>query len=177
MSPQIHKIFHAASPWHLSCFAFASVLCWLASGLVNPASATVFRWEDDQGATHYSEIVPERYRSVAKPVDVTATDLTSEQSQDAIRRAQKEKARAEAIQSNRSPPPVRVPLAVPQPLVKRPAELPTDQTDCDTWQRLYEESMECFGPYRTVNGIKPGAFEACNVVAEPPQDRCRMVVR
>ncbi len=177
MNQQTHRVFHAISRWQSACLALASVLFWLASGLANPASATVFRWEDDQGTTHYSEIVPERYRSVAKPVDVTTTDPTAKQREDAIRRAQKEKAKADAINPDLRPLSVGTPSVTPQPVVKRPARVPTDQTDCDTWQRLYEDSMECFGPYRTVNGIKPEAFEACNVVAEPPQDRCRMVIR
>jgi hypothetical protein len=37
------------------------------------------------------------------------------------------------------------------------------------------ESIECFDPYRTVRGvIKPEAFDVCNVVPEPPPNRCRM---
>jgi hypothetical protein len=58
---------------------------------------------------------------------------------------------------------------------KRPAQVPNDRTDCETWQRLYFESIECFGPYRTVRGgIKPEAFDRCNLVPEPRPDRCRL---
>lgn len=177
MSKNTPPMFCVQSRWRFGYLTLASALCWLASAVVNPAGATVYRWEDDQGATHYSEVVPEQYRSAAQPVDVTATEPTAEQRQDAIMRAQKQKARAEAIRPDPRQPSANAPLAARRPVVKRPAEVPTDQTDCDTWQRLYEESMECFGPYRTVNGIKPEAFEACNVVAEPPPDRCRMYIR
>lgn len=57
---------------------------------------------------------------------------------------------------------------------KRPAQVPDERTDCDTWQRLYQESIDCFGPFRTARGgLKPEAFQACNVVQEPPPTRCR----
>ena len=53
--------------------------------------------------------------------------------------------------------------------------MPDQDTDCETWQRLYFESIDCFGPYRTVRGgIKPEAFERCNEVPEPPVSRCRL---
>ena len=53
--------------------------------------------------------------------------------------------------------------------------MPDESTDCQTWQQLYLESLDCFGPYRTVRGgIKPEAFERCNEVPEPPHDRCRL---
>jgi hypothetical protein len=71
----------------------------------------------------------------------------------------------------RTPPPTP-PLKLP---AKRPARVPDENTDCETWQRLYFESIDCFGPYRTVRGgIKPEAFERCNEVPEPPVSRCRI---
>ncbi len=33
-----------------------------------------------------------------------------------------------------------------------PAQMPNDQTDCDTWQRLHLERIACFGSIRTVHG-------------------------
>jgi hypothetical protein len=48
----------------------------------------------------------------------------------------------------------------------------TDSTDCATWWRLYDESVQCFEPYRMVNGaLKSEAFERCNVIAGP-EARC-----
>jgi len=158
-------------------FALVGSLCLLASGLVNTANATVYRWEDDQGKTHYSEIVPRQYQGVAKPVDAPVKIPTAEQRREALEQAQKEKAQAAAIETVRQPPPARPPKAASQPVVKRPAQIPTDQTDCETWQRLYAESMACFGPYNVVGGgIKQEAFDVCNVVAEPPSSRCRMLI-
>ena len=52
--------------------------------------------------------------------------------------------------------------------MKRPAELVTDATDCETWWRLYDESTACFGPFRTTRGAtKVEAFDVCNAVASP----------
>lgn len=141
------------------------------------AGATIYRWVDESGKVHYSEVVPQRYQGVAKPLDAPATEPTAEQRRQAAERAQKEKAAAAAIATDRARPPTgsRAASAPPQPVRKRPAETPTDQTDCETWQRLYLESIECFGPFRTVRGgIKPEAFEVCNLVAEPPVSRCRL---
>ena len=137
----------------------------------------MYRWVDDQGKVHYSDVVPERYRSAAKPVNAPANEPTGEQQREALERAQKEKDKARAIGTHREGPAASAPppSAAAKPSGKRPAQIPNDQTDCETWQRLYMESIECFGPYRTVRGAtKPEAFEQCNVVPQPPPSRCRM---
>ena len=51
---------------------------------------------------------------------------------------------------------------------KRPAEIVTGATDCPTWWRLYDESAECFGPYRTTRGAtKAEAFDKCTPIPSP----------
>jgi hypothetical protein len=136
------------------------------------ADTTVYRWVDDNGRVNYSETVPERYRSVARPVAVPAAAPTAEATRDDAGAAAAGKAGSAAQPLARRPPP-----ALPKPVAKRPARVPDDSTDCDTWQRLYLESLDCFGPYRTVRGgIKPEAFERCNEVPEPPVSRCRLRV-
>ena len=65
---------------------------------------------------------------------------------------------------------MRFPLRNVRPLsgVKRPAEVVTEATACSTWWRICDESVECFGPYRTTRGaLKAEAFDTCNVVASP----------
>lgn len=158
---------------------------WVAFLLLASAAvvaATVWRWVDERGRVQYSQTVPERYRSTAKPVDVTANQPSAEQQREALERAQREKARAAAAATATDPgrqPASATAPATPgsPPTAKRPAQVPDEQTDCETWQRLYLESAECFGPYRTVRGgIKPEAFDACNVVSEPPP-RCKLRVQ
>jgi hypothetical protein len=141
--------------------------------------ATVYRWADAEGKVHYSEVVPERYRSVARPVDATANEPSVEQQRQASERARAEKAKAAALASGRRSLPMAAAPAssASGPLKKRPVQIPNDQTDCETWQRLYMESVECFGPYRTTRGAtKPEAFEVCNAVPAPPVGRCRMQI-
>jgi hypothetical protein len=184
MTMKTRSILFATPKHRLRLFGFVGALCLLASALVNAAGAAVYRWVDDQGKVHYSEVVPQRYQGVAKRMDAPANEPSAEQRREALARAQQEATRAADMASERAADrqhlPARTPVAVdaPKPAGTRPAQTPNDQTDCKTWQRLYEESIDCFGPYRTVGGgIKPGAFEACNVVAEPPPRRCRLLIR
>jgi hypothetical protein len=149
--------------------AAIGALCVLACAAA--AATTVYRWVDDSGRVNYSETVPERYRGVARPVAVPAAAPAAETARDGAAGAVAAGKPASAAQPvARKPPP-----APPKPVAKRPARVPDGSTDCDTWQRLYLESLDCFGPYRTVRGgIKPEAFERCNEVPEPPVNRCRL---
>ncbi|MBZ8141003.1 hypothetical protein CLD22_13965 [Rubrivivax gelatinosus] len=140
-------------------------------------ASTVYRWVDDTGAVHYSEVVPERYRDTARPLQPPASP-TAEQQRQAQQRLQQQKAKAAAVDAEGQPSAAPVPPAASRPAARRPSQLPDEQTDCETWQRLYDESEACFGPFRTVGGgVKAEAFEACNVVREPPADRCRRYIR
>lgn len=153
----------------------------LSAGVLVLAPAwagTVYRWVDDAGRVHYGEQVPERYRAQARTLDAPANAPTAEQQREAMARAQRDKERAAALAAARAAsaasaarPPAS---AASTPPAKRPAQRPDERTDCATWQRLYQESLDCFGPYRTVRGaVKPEAFERCNEVPEPPATRCR----
>ena len=179
MNMKIRRIVFVGPVCRLSTFATAVALFLLASASGSATGATVYRWVDDKGKIHYSEIVPQPYRGVAKPVDAPTDEPTTEQRREALERAQREKADAAAMETDRQRLPARAPTAstATRPASKRPAEIPNEQTDCETWQRLYLESSECFGPYRTVHGAKkPEAFEVCNAVAEPPANRCRRLI-
>lgn len=52
------------------------IICLLATAAV---ASTVYRWVDEQGKVHYSDLVPERYRNTAKPVDAPPAEPTPEQ--------------------------------------------------------------------------------------------------
>ena len=138
----------------LPAASFATLLC---------------RWSDETGRTHISDVVPEKYRKTATCADSQAYQITPEQRQEAERRAADEKARARqqaaatprAAGSRASAPAT----AASGPKAKRPTETVDDSTDCATWWRIYDESADCFGPFRTTRGgIKPEAFDSCNVV-------------
>ena len=172
------KVSGIGSARRLRAGALGSALGLLIAATAGAAAATVYRWVDDQGRVHYSQGVPPQYRDRALPVGVAAAEATAEPASEARQRAHDNQAAAAAGDTARSAPPAGAAggAAAPRPAAKRPARTPNEATDCDTWQRLYLESIECFGPFRTVRGgIKPEAFEVCNVVAEPPS-HCRMRV-
>lgn len=171
------QIIFVTSRRRLRSAAFIGALCLLTSASLSVAGAAVYRWVDDQGKVQYAEVVPQRYQGVAKQVGAAANEPSAEQRRDALARAQQEKARAaERYRTSANISNAASAAAASAPAGKRPHQLPKDQTDCKTWQRLYMESIECFGPFRTARGAtKPEAFEVCNVVAEPPS-RCRMLI-
>lgn len=131
-------------------------------------------WLDDVGRTQYASVVPEQYKAVATCTDSQRYELSPEQQRAAehakaaredIARAHIEAAKRFAASASSAPP---VTETAPRALTKRPAEVVTEDTDCTTWWRLYDESAECFGPFRTTGGaIKVEAFNVCNVVPSP----------
>ena len=149
--------------------ASALLLLLLSSG----AGATALcRWVDATGRTQIAEVVPEQYRKVAICTDSQRYELSPEQQQAAQQQVANEKAQArraatgpaaEAASSARRPA-----GGASQSNAKRPTEVVTEATDCTTWWRLYDESVECFGPYRTTRGAtRVEAFDHCNVIASP----------
>lgn len=143
----------------------------LAVGASAAHAAQICRWVDDQGRTQMSDVVPEAYRAKATCVDSSRFEATPQDRRDAEQRAAAERARAASAAARTPPPAPAVALTAPAasaPSKKRPAETVTDRTDCATWWRLYDESGACFGPYRNVKGgIKPEAYERCNVIPSP----------
>ena len=154
--------------------AAIGAFCLLAAAAA--ADTTVYRWVDENGRVHYSEIVPERYRAAARPITLPAAPPSAQPLRDTPGRGSAGKPASAAEPAAPTRPPVAsASSAPPRPAAKRPARVPDENTDCETWQRLYFESIECFDPYRTVGGgIKPEAFERCNQVPEPPVNRCRI---
>ena len=138
------------------------------------AYAEVFRWVDTQGKTHFSDVVPAEYKDVAQPVDATAPSPSAEEQRRAMDRAAREKAQAAEAPTIAAPAAASSPApAAPSTTTsKRPPFAPSDNASCESWRRLYRESLDCFGPYRTTRGAtKAEAFEYCTPVAEPPE-RC-----
>lgn len=131
-------------------------------------AADIYRWVDEQGRTHLSDVVPERYRDSAIRTDARSQEVTPEQRREAEERAARDRLHATPPAPAVSVPPTSpaaAPLATPAPPVKRPVERVTASTSCTTWWRLYRESQECFGPFRTVGGgIKPEVFDHCNEI-------------
>jgi hypothetical protein len=149
---------------------FATLSLMLLSASVQATS--LCQWVDERGRTQFAEVVPERYKKVAVCTDSQKYELSAEQLRAAAQRVadDKERAREAAAKppSDRASSPPRPPRPASQSGAKRPAEVVTADTDCATWWRIYDESVECFGPYRTTRGAtKPEGFDRCNVVSSP----------
>lgn len=154
-------------------------LCLILTSMASPGYAdttTIYRWVDSAGKTHFSDIVPAEFRRVANPVSVRTLEPSELQSQRATERATQNKIQAAKIdpgvQQNNDAGVTAAPVQY-----KRPRYQPTQDTDCETWLALFQESSECFGPYNVVGGgIKLEAFEHCTQVLSPPQ-RCQRQLR
>jgi hypothetical protein len=147
----------------------AMALLLLSAGA---GATSICRWVNESGRTQIAEVVPEKYSAVAICTDSQKYELSPEQRVAAERRVAEDKARARqaaakapAARASNAARPAR---AASQAGAKRPTEVVTADTDCATWWRIYNESVECFGPYRTTRGAtKPEGFDRCNVVASP----------
>jgi hypothetical protein len=126
---------------------------------------------NESGRTQIAEVVPDKYKQVATCTDSRKYELTPEQRRTAEQRAAE--ARAEASKEAAKPPAEAASSSArPRPGQKRPTEVVTDATDCPSWWRIYDESVECFGPFRTARGAtKAEAFDQCQVVPNP-EVRC-----
>jgi hypothetical protein len=141
----------------------------------------IYRWVDKQGKTHFSDTVPNEYKSVAKPLGNQAPVPSPAEQRQAMERVAEQKRQLTALgapapgASAAASAPAGAaasPLLLMAP-IKRPTHAPNEDANCETWRRLYQESLDCFGPYTTVRGgITAEAFEACTLVKEPPS-RCR----
>jgi hypothetical protein len=133
-------------------------------------ATSVCRWVDAAGRTQVADQVPDAYRAVAQCSDSRMYELTPQQREEATQRAQQAAALASAgaASSPGSAPAGPSDPARPEPVVKRPVEAVTEATDCTTWWRLFDESVACFGPFRTTRGAtKVEAFDHCNAIASP----------
>ncbi len=149
------------------------VLLAMTHTLLSPAlgASVMCRWVDEKGRTQIADVVSDRYASVAICTDSKQYELTPDQLRDAAQRkaAERFKARRDMVKPpKKAASSVSRPMdAASQPRAKRPTEVVTDTTDCATWWRIYDESGECFGPYKTLRGIRPEAFDNCNEVPSP----------
>jgi septal ring factor EnvC (AmiA/AmiB activator) len=151
----------------------AFVMCCLTVLLAPRQSdaANIYRWTDEQGRTHLSDTVPERYKKVAIQVDSKEFELSEREKSDAAARLAKERAQAEAAaQRARADAAARPAAASVQASAASSASDKTE-SECDRLWRTYTESQECFAPYQTRFGTRPEAFERCKSVENPSQ-RC-----
>ncbi len=138
---------------------FLAVL--LVSAVGRADAETIYRWVDKQGKTHYSGVVPSEYKSSAKPLE-QAVKPSQEERQRAIALAEKQKAEVDRMSravAGEGAEPLATKPEKSIGIEKRPAKAPAADADCETWQRLFQESGECFAPFKVAGGgTKKEAF-------------------
>lgn len=143
----------------------------LLIGIQQAAQAEVLKWVDENGRTHYGDVVPEKYRTPPKPVKLQ-DHTPSEADREAARR------RSEADKAS---------LAAQSAPVAPQASAPSGQgksravSECEKAWQEYSASQACFQPYRmargaardggTGNALNAEAYKKCKEVPEPQCQR------
>jgi len=143
-----------------NAFLLALALLSLPAG-----AADIYRWVDENGKVHVSDVVPEKYRKSAKRIDTGPSEVSPENRAAAEARAaaDRERAKASAAAAKRQAILHPEPIAAPKP----PAE-----PECDKAHRLYKQSVDCFAPFVTTRGtVKEEAFNFCTSLPDP-SPRC-----
>jgi Domain of unknown function (DUF4124) len=145
-----------------------TALALLLLGLLSfPAcAADIYRWVDENGKVHVSDVVPEKYRNSAKRIDSRESEVSPQQRRDAEARAAAERAKADAAATAA---PADAAQSTAQP-ARKPAA--AAGTECEQAHRLYKESVDCFAPFVTAGGaVKGDAFKQCTALPDP-SPRC-----
>ena len=142
-------------------------------------AADIYRWVDEEGRTHMSDTVPDKYRNSATRVD-TGPEPTPQQREEAAARAASEKKRAEEAAQRRSREATdagvgTAPLS-PAPPIKPAPRATRSASDCAELLRRYRESQECYAPYRMANGaVRQEGFVLCGPDVPDPSGQCVLV--
>jgi len=152
--------------FHIALLACTAALLHGAS-----RAGEIYRWVDENGRTQLSDVVPDKYRSVATRTDSAQYELSPVQRDAAQARVAADKARATeaAAQRARAQAAAAASAAATASLTgKAPRAAAPAKPSCETLQRQYIESQECFAPYRMANGaLNAAAFEKCTPVVNP----------
>ena len=143
----------------------SALLLALALLSLPAGAADIYRWVDENGKVHMSDVVPEKYRKSAKRMDTGSSEVSPENRAAAEARAaaDRERAKASAAAAKRQAILHPEPIAAP----KRPAE-----DECDKAHRLYKQSVDCFAPFMTTRGtVREEAFNFCTSLPDP-SPRC-----
>lgn len=133
----------------------------LASALALAATAAhadIYKWTDEQGRVHYGDR-PAPGAPAAERRELQVPELSEAQRQEAIERLERQRARLQ-------PPEGEGGAAIATPAAEAsPAE---QDNSCAAQMRRYNQSQECFAPFRNANGsVKPEAFRYCKDIPEP----------
>ncbi|WP_293775991.1 DUF4124 domain-containing protein [uncultured Oxalicibacterium sp.] len=152
------------------------ILFALANGLV--VAADIYRWVDESGRTHVSDVVPQAYKGKAERIDTGPSQISPEDRQAAQRRVEQERRLLEQREREAASMSERPsPAAVPKAGAMSPPLQSLENPACAEKWRAYRESQECFAPFmrgaRTRHGhrrpahLSEEAYRYCTPVADP----------
>ncbi len=140
----------------------------LALATAQASAAPIYRWVDESGRTQISDTVPEKYRKSAKKVDSEQFKVSPEARRSAEERAAKEKELAKQSDEQRKKEAAAASAAPAPSASGNRKSTAANDSDCETWRRLYRESQACFARYHNADGsLKPGAHQNCTQVDNP----------
>ena len=160
---------------------FTQATIALSLGLIamSTQAADIYQWVDEQGRTHMSDTVPDKYKRKAQRMDSEQFELKeAERRQAAAQRAAllRNAASTSAASAPQAPAIATSPSADPtRPGTRRAAaSAPTaPEESCETLQRRYKEAQDCFGaaPKTAGGGINAAAAPQCPALVDP-SPRC-----
>lgn len=120
---------------------------------VLPAHAEIFKWVDENGRTHFGEVVPDKYRKAATSMSPQPLNTIQGSALRGPGRANGDEGHTPTDAGERP--------AVPAP------QSAADQ--CRARQERYRKSQECFARYRNANGsLRAEATQNCEDIPQPP---------
>ena len=153
-----------------SVFSLTLALALLCVTSACPAGV-IYEWVDDGGRVHLSDVVPEKYQSLAKRVDSRQFEIPAAEQDEARRQAAKLKAQAASVP---------LPLRPADPAIRSGAAsapksgaAASAASDCATWRRRFAISRDCFAGFQLPDGsLRPGAFQTCGNDVPNPEPVC-----
>ncbi len=135
-------------------------------------AATVYRWVDEAGHVHFSDVVPEAYKTVARPMDLNVADPGPAEKAEAEARAAALKAAADRIVL---PSARDGAAAVPSPSAVTPTSVAFEYTarNCKAWRTRYRQSKACFDGLAAPNDRSTSSsFRTCGEDVPNPYPVC-----
>ncbi len=147
------------------------VAVWVSSVVVVSTAwaVDIYKWEDEKGQVFVSDVVPNKYKKTATRIEVRSNESAVPTPTPTPTPAAKKAVTGPA--ASPAPAAANTPQSAPKPAIKPATDLREQEaTDCETLQRLYRESQDCFAPFRNATGgIKAEAYEKCKERPEPTE--------
>jgi hypothetical protein len=126
-----------------------------------------YKWTDEKGQVHYSDVVPKDRKAGSKPVDTDAPPSEADRKLAEERLARDREILEQAGIGAAATSGSAVPAARGSPHKAASSA----ESSCDEAWKAYNDSSACFDPYRMSEGrVKQEAFQHCKQVAQP--SRC-----